>query len=1282
VAGWATAIVDATAQGGTSSTISGTVVDSGGGVIPGADVVALHAGTGVASATVTNAQGVFTLPSLPTGTYRVTVSLQGFKTVVVENVVLTAGAPAAVNATLEVGGLTEQVVVTSTSEIVQAQSATVSSTITTNQIIKLPLTSRSAMDFVNFLPGVSTPAGNRDATINGLPRGMINITLDGVNVQDNTLRSTDGFFAIVSPRLDSVEEVTVTTASQGAGDTGQGAVQIKFVTRSGTNDFTGSAYEYYRSDKLNANTWFNNRNGVAKTPQKQNQFGARVGGPIVIPGLFDGHNKAFFFMNYEEFRQPGATTRNRTILNAAAMAGNFTYGSNTVNVLQLAAANGHLSTIDPTIGGILQAINSATSGGSLAPIDANLNRYTFNVETESMRRYPTFRIDYNLNASHRASFIYNYQKFTDYPDTLNGFDASFPGFPVAAGQESKRLSWTVPVRSVLSQSIVNEVRVGYSGAPVKFFDELNVDMFTGSNVNQAGYAIVFPTINSTLTNPGPLPAPQSRNANSLLIEDTISWLRGSHSITAGGSFTRYDIWAKNAMLVPQLRFATTPTDPASALFTAANFPGASAANLTAASNLYAMLTGRISQIAGDARIDESTGKYVWVGEGRQNGRLEEYGFYLQDSWRVGPTLTLSGGLRYDVQRPFEALNSLYSYATIDDLCGVSGKKTDNSCNLFQPGVMPGTRPTFKQLEAGQQVYDTDYNNWAPSMGAVWSPSARNGWLGSLMGREGDFVVRGGWARAYSRSGLNDFTGVFNANPGIRIVVNRDEATGNLGTTPLLLRDTARLGIPAFPESPVYPMTDVITQDVSIIDPHIEVPYADSFSAGFQRSLSRNLALEVRYVGTRGRESWRALVGGNAGGGNGNASLNINEFNIIENGFLNEFKVAQANLRANIAAGRGNTFAYTGAAGTAPLPTFLAFFNGQNAANAGNAAVYTGTNWTNQTFLNFLAMMNPNPFGFASAGANGLMGNATLRNNAAAAGVPANFFVANPDLLGGAFITTNAGESKYDSLQLELRRRYADGLQFQTSYVFGKGYLANWETWRADTFMIRDAGTPGDVTHQFKANIVYDLPFGQGRKWGANSNGFVDRLIGGWQIGVSARIQSGRLIDIGNVRMVGMTMAEAQDMFKLRFDDAGRKVWMLPQDVIDQTMRAFSVSATAPTGYSGEAPTGKYFAPANGPDCIEIDDGANYGACASRTLILTGPMFQQWDLRFSKQTRIVGRTNLELAAELLNAFNQANFVPVGIGTGATMGNNIANYEVTTLTGTNTSRVIQLVARFNW
>ena len=325
------------AQGGTSQTLSGTVVDASGAVIPGADVAAKHAGTGFVSSAVTNAEGIFSFASMQIGTYTVTVTLQGFKTIVIQNVVLTSGAGANVKATLEVGGISEQVTVSSSSEIVQTQSSGVSQTINANQIVKLPLTSRSAMDFVNLLPGVSAAVGNRQASINGLPRSAINITLDGVNIQDNTNKgvSDDGFFAIVAPRLDAVEEVTVSTAAQGTDATADGAAQIKFVTRSGTNSFTGSGYEYYRSDKLNANTWFNNAKGVAKVPLKQNQTGFRVGGPIVLPG-FDGHNKAFFFANYEEFHSPSAVTRTRTTLSSAAQAGNYCYGATCVNVLTLA----------------------------------------------------------------------------------------------------------------------------------------------------------------------------------------------------------------------------------------------------------------------------------------------------------------------------------------------------------------------------------------------------------------------------------------------------------------------------------------------------------------------------------------------------------------------------------------------------------------------------------------------------------------------------------------------------------------------------------------------------------------------------------------------------------------------------------------------------------------------------------------------------------------------------------------------------------------------------------
>jgi hypothetical protein len=1269
------------AQGGTTSTISGVVVDTAGGVVPGAEVQVKHNATGVTLNTVSNAEGAFSFPGLNVGTYTVTVTLQGFKTFVANDVVLTSGAPASVKAVLEIGGLEEQVLVSSKSEIVQTQSTVISSTINTNQIVKLPITSRSAMDFVTLLPGVTTPGGNRQSQINGLPRGVINITLDGVNIQDNTLRSTDGFFAIVSPRLDAIEEVTVTTATQEA-SAGQGAVQIKFVTRAGTNDFSGSGYEYFRSDKLNANTWFNNRNAVDKAKLKQNQYGVRAGGPIVIPGVVDGRNKAFFFVNYEEFRQPSDVTRNRNLLNLNAQQGIFTYtpsgGSpQTVNLLALAAANGQTSTPDATVTRILGDIRSAVSGGSLQRVDDNLERFSFNVATTSLRRYPTTRVDYNITEKHRYSNAFNYQYFTDFPDTLNNMDATFPGFPVQAGQKSERYSISNSIRSNLSSNLVNEGLVAWSGAPVTFFGELSPSSWKGSSIaDQLGYRVVFPAtagMNPVSANPTGGFNPQSRNASTLLIEDTLTWLKGRHSFTMGGSWTQYDLWLKNQQMVPNVQLGSGTAaganlvsgDPAQGMFTAANFPGASAAQLSQAQALYAIVTGRITQIGANAALSETSNQYEYLGNSVQRARMREAGFFIQDSWRIRPDLTVNAGLRYELQFPFTPRNNSYSTATLDSFCGVSGTNPTTVCNLFQPGLMPGVRPTFIAFGKGSPAYETDYDNWAPSVGVAWTLKGSTGVLGTILGRnEGDSVFRGGFTRAFSREGMNAFSGQFGGNPGVTIPATRNAGNNNLGTLPLLFREQDRLGAPPFPAAPQYPLTDSITEDVNLLNPNLQVPYADSWTVGLQRTLGRDMAVEVRYVGTRARDLWQ--------------TLNYNEINIFENGFLSEFRKAQANLQANVAAGLASQgFAYRGGGtGTVPLPIMFAYFQG--AGDPNNAALYTSANFrTNNTFLTPLAMFNPNPFSFA-ANLAGTNAPAALRNNALAAGLPANFFYANPDLLGGMDLTTNVGRSDFNGLQLELRRRLAQGLQFNGSYAFGTMKVHSFRTHRRPIFMIEDAGDPGHIDHVFKLNAVYDLPFGQGRRWGSDANAFVERLIGEWSVSLVTRVQSGRLIDLGNVRLVGMSRDDVQEMFKLRFDHAGKKIWMLPQDVIDNTIKAFSVSATSPTGYgSAGPPSGRYFAPANGPDCIEVDNGAEYGDCGTRSLVVTGPMLQQHDFSVAKRVKVVGRTNVEFRLEMLNVFNNVNFVPVG-GLGATIG----NYEVTGLTGTNTARVIQLVGRFNW
>jgi hypothetical protein len=1250
-----------------TSTISGVVLDSAGAVIPGATVVVKHNATGVETSGVSNGEGAFSFPRVQTGTYTVTVSLEGFKTFVADDVVLTSGNPAAVRAVLQVGGVTETVTVSSASEIIQTQAATISSTVSLNEIKKLPITSRSAMDFIPFLPGVSTPGGNRQSQVNGLPRGQINITLDGVNIQDNTLRSTDGFFAIVSPRLDAIEEVTLTTASQGAGDTGQGSVQIKFTTRSGTNQYTGSAYTTYRNEKFNANTWFNDRDGVDKADLTLHQPGGRVGGPIM-------RNKAFFFVNYEEERIPSQLTRTRTIFHPQAEQGVYRYASggqtHEVNLLSLAAANGQLSTMDPTIAGLLSRIRAATgtTGSVTDNTDPLTQAYRYNVDRKSHNRFPTFRVDYNLTDNHRASVAWHRNVFDTFPDTLNSREARFPGFPVAAGQSSTRLSWSNSVRSTFGGNFVNEARVAYSSSPVVFFKELG----TASGFNreifseEGGFRLDFPLV----TEPSASPSPQGRNAWNLLFENSVSWLKGNHSITGGASLTQFQITSYNSSLVPEIDFDVVTGDPALAMFTgsagATNFQGASSTQIGNARQMYALLTGRVSSVNGNARLEN--GKYVYMGNAQQDGRMREAGFFIADSWRWKPNFTVNMGLRYELQFPFYPLNNSYSTASFESICGVSGVNNrgdvEQACNLFQPGNTPGVTPEYVNFGEGQRAFNTDYNNWAPSIGFAWTLGQKQGVLGTLLGDQA--VVRAGYSKSFSREGLTNFTGAYSSNPGLNLFnePDRNLSNNNLGALPLLLRQPDRLGPGTFPESPSYPFSGSVNDSVNRFYDDIQVPWAESVSVGLQRGLGRHHAVEVRYVGTRSRDGW--------------TDYDYNEANIVENGFLDEFRAAQANLQANLAAGRGANFRYFGpGTGTSPLPIYLAYLSGIPASQAGDPSNYGSSLFANSNFVNPLNTWNPNPFTPASTNSNaGLYGSPVRRANALAAGLPANFFVANPDKLDGAVMTGNGGKSRYHSLQLELRRRLHNGLQYNMNYAFGNMLISNRFSFRTPRLMRRDVGSPGDITHNFKVNLVYDLPFGQGRRFASGVGGLMDRIVGGWSVGLTGLVRSGTLVNLGNVRLVGMTAGDVQKMFKTRIAANG-DVFFLPEDVINETIKAFSVSATSSTGYGGDGPpSGRYFAPANGPDCIEIAPG--FGDCGTGDLVVAGPMFKQFDIAVSKQVRVVGRSNIEFRAEALNAFNFHNFSPVG-GIG---GDALNDFETTALLGTDTSRLIQFIVRFNF
>ncbi len=243
----------------TAGSIVGTVTDPTGAVVPNATVTAKNKATGKESTATTSDSGNFNIPQVSPGLFTLSVqATSGFKKSQITDVKVDAGTPATVNVVLELGNPQETVTVVGGGELIQTQSATIGTTLTGRQITDIPTASRNALDLVLALPGTSTVGRPRQSSVNGLPKGALNITLDGMNVQDNLLKSNDGFFTYIQPRTDAISEVTVSSSNPGAESSGEGAFQIKFVTQGGGNGYHGGGYWYYRSPGLNANYWFNN----------------------------------------------------------------------------------------------------------------------------------------------------------------------------------------------------------------------------------------------------------------------------------------------------------------------------------------------------------------------------------------------------------------------------------------------------------------------------------------------------------------------------------------------------------------------------------------------------------------------------------------------------------------------------------------------------------------------------------------------------------------------------------------------------------------------------------------------------------------------------------------------------------------------------------------------------------------------------------------------------------------------------------------------------------------
>lgn len=1289
----------------TTGSIAGTVLDSNRATIPGANISVIDQnGREFTAASLDS--GIFRIPALSNGIYTVRISATGFKTAVIENVKVDVDTPASVNAVLEAGSIEETVTIESGAEVLQTQTAAVGATITGRQIVETPIASRNAMDLILLAPGTASVGRPRNTSINGLPKAAISITLDGVEVQDNYNRSSDGFLTRIVPRLDSIEEVNVSTSNPGAESGGDGAIQIRFVTKRGTNDYRGSLFYQHRNEALNSNYWFVNRDrnlGVDEDGKalrqkiRLHQYGGSIGGPLPFPRFGDsggphfssGKDRAFFFVSYEGFRLPESIARTRTVLTPAAQAGIFSYISGgvtrTVDLYALAAVNNQVATPDPTIATLLTRIRAATAtAGNIRPIvnsagvvsDPNRLFYDFAPASELNQEFLTLRFDFNVTKRHSLESIMNRQKSLSTQDYTNNVESRYPGFP-GYSQDSKQNSFSIAVRSNLSANLVNDARYSHSFGRLLNSKGISVADFAV----QGGYYMTVGMVTSAAITPA-IPSTGSGDRSSPVADftDSLTWIRGTHTFNFGWQYKRIRLQRFPLTIVPTINFGIVSTgaqpDPADAMFSQANFPGASVAQLNEARGLYATLIGRISGYVNDAILTEE-GVYRENVPMHERSRQDIFGLWAQDSWKIRPNLTLNYGLRWQPHQGFVVLSrNLTRLASFDDLYGISGPG-----NIFRPGVMTGREPTAVAIESGEPAFRSDHNNFAPSVGLVWSPgTASNGFFGRVLGGPGKSVFRVGFSLAFIREGTALVGNIFQFNPGARLNVSRTAANGLLivGTN---LRDPNNPNLRAapYPSSPTYPLPFTPGSIANAFDPNLRTGSVASFSLGYQREIDRNTVIEVRYMGNRGRKLWR--------------QHNINEINTIENGFADEFRLAQQNLYANLAAGRGLTFAYFGA-GTNQLPIILSFTNSAGNYDPANPARY-GAFFSNAAFVARLAASNPNAIEFAT----GLENNITRRANALANMRPANFFYVNPATgVSGAYVVDNSAASWYDAGVIELRRRLSGGFRIAASYVFSK---AQTDSFQSNANLLvdivhRDFGrrlaknvAVFDIRHMFKFDATFDLPFGRGSRFFSTSDRYTDALIGGWSILPVIRWQSGSPISFGNVQLVGMTAKDLQREIKVR--KGANAVTYLPDDIILNTQRAFNIDVSGPGGYGttfGGPPQGRFIAPAGYGNCI-----SRYaGECGFANLVLHGPNFLKLDATLAKRIRFDEKRGLELRATILDVLNRPSFriggwngdvVTATLG-GPTFGQLISPWAYQDTGGTNDpgGRLIDLMLRFHF
>ncbi|BDC51478.1 hypothetical protein F183_A37940 [Bryobacterales bacterium F-183] len=1060
-----------------TSSIQGSVTDAQNAIVPTAVVTLTNVGTSASRKTVA-ADGTYNFAQVPPGTYKLEAQSPGFRTYVAD-VVLQINVPSTLDIKLEVGQVTEVIRVEEVAPTVNTQNATVGNAFTETQVRQLPLQTRNVVELLSVQPGV-TATGE----VLGARRDQNNVTLDGVDVNDNqnsgvTSSSQNaqtagaaGLTSALPVPLDSVQEFRVTIAGQGADQGRSSGGQVSLVTKSGSNDFHGSLYEFHRNVKTAANDWFSNRSRLPREALIRNQFGASLGGRII-------RDKAFFFLNWEDRKDRSASAQSRNVPTETLKQGIVQFRQNDGTIGQISPSE--VRSVDPLGLGVnpamMELLKQYPAANDLAAgADRGLNFGLFRFNAPLTRNDRAYVAKFDFNLTQKQSFMVRGTLADNQRDEVL---AQFPGQDAAAKNIDNSRGLAARHTYVFSPTLVNVFNFGYTrlgiaqtGSPN---NSLSFDGLSTFENFTRGFGRIIPTTN--------------------LVND-LTWTKKTHTVQGGINF--------RIIQNDRTSFATSYLSHSFSRNTLAGL-GADASNAVIAfirqrsgtstlglaetqptQRALGILLGVINQYSGTYNFDLS-GKAVPFGQPiARSFAAREYEFYIQDVWKMRKDLTLTYGVRYGNYAPPYEKNGVQVTPTVpieqvwDQRVGsaLGGFTNSNIADLTFAAAGPAN--------GRDSWYRRDNNNWAPRLNIAYAPTY-DGFWGTLFGKGS--VIRVGASVLYDRYGSNMVTN-FDQSGSPGLATQRTQPVNTNFTT------SARYGIgslPSIPSAPaaVFPFTpDVAVGGFGAYQgafSNLAAPYNYLLNASYARPLPGKLVVEVGYVGRLARKSL----------------VRLDVFQPST-----QFKDAKSGQTWTQAAGMLRDHYERG--GTAANVPTVAFFENMFPGAANRYITGSATaNYFHTTY---------NTYAGSDLDALNDMDRVRQSNGQCLSVFGCNTFFMRQ--AAGFPAWSNMGRSSYHGGQLTLRRPVTQGWGFDFNYTLSKSIDLSSGAESAGA-TIQDSFNPTgfrglsdfDARHNITANTVVDLPFGKGRRYLNNAPGIVNTLLGGWGTSMLWRYRSGNPLSV-------------------------------------------------------------------------------------------------------------------------------------------------------------------------